>query len=102
MLDRALQWMNQRYPEGFFCYNLGQNAIDEIRFSGIVSLNTPVLFQLDPSLLQDCIIRLIDSGISPTTACFVLSEPLLSGTLGNIAIKVRSLNPPELHLVVEI
>ena len=102
MLDRALQWMNERYPEGFYCCNITQQNLQQMPFSGIVSLNTPVLFQLDPSFLQECITHLIDSGASPTASCFIMTEPVLCGTLGNIAMKVRGLNLAILYLALEI
>jgi hypothetical protein len=98
MKQEVLDWMNQKYPEGFYCADIRKNFIT-ISFSTLSSLNTPMLFHLEGSQLQGLIGCLIEFGFSPQTPCH-LPESGISGTIGDIALRTRSLNLDNLFLVV--
>jgi precorrin-4 methylase len=102
MIERALIWMNEHYPKGFFCCDLSRYAVSEISWVDLISLNCPILIHLTSAELQECITALIDGGASGSTPCTILATRTVSGTLGDIAIKVRTMNVSELDLVVEI
>ena len=100
MIETALLWMNEHYPQGFFCCDLGLQS--EISWVDLVSLNYPLLIHLQTSDLQEAITNLIDAGASPITECIILLDEAVSGTLGELAMKVRALNVSQLDLVVKI
>jgi hypothetical protein len=98
MIENALIWMNEHYPEGFFCCDLIRWK--HISWIDVVSLNCPLLVHLKTSAMQDLITCLIEAGASAATPCSHIVEPPISGTLGDIAIKVRASGLDELNLVV--
>jgi len=102
MIELALLWMNKHYPEGFFCCDLKRHQTSEGFWVDVVSLNCPLLIHLQISRLQETITGLIDAGASATTSCKTIGDPMISGTLGDIAMKLRSLDLKQLDLIVEL
>ena len=100
MIESALLWMNERHPDGFFCCDLNQLSFFDIPWIEIVALNRPLLIHLQASRLQDLITSLIDAGASPATPCTTIPKLVISGTLGDIAMKVRAAGLNQLDLVV--
>jgi siroheme synthase len=100
MKEDVLNWMNRKYSGGFYCADIRKNkTLSGISFSALNTLNTPLLFHLEGSQLQDLIGRLIEYGVSAYTPCH-LPENEISGTLGDIALRTRSLNLDSLFLVI--
>jgi len=100
MKEDVLNWMNHKYSGGFFCADIRNNTtLSGISFSALSTLNTPLLFHLHGTQLQDLICRLIESGVSPHTPCH-LPENEISGTLGDVALRTRGLNLDSLFLVI--
>lgn len=98
MKEEMLNWMNRNYPQGFCCADI-RKSFSAIPFSALSTLNTPLLFHLKGSQLQNLITRLIETGISGRTPCH-LPENNISGTLGDIALRARSLDLESLFLVI--
>ncbi|MCI0417086.1 hypothetical protein L0222_30315 [bacterium] len=100
MKEEMLNWMNRNYPNGFYCVDLTKNkTLNGISFSALNTLNTALLFHLRRSQLQDLIGRLIEHGMSPHAPCHLPAEDV-SGTLGDVALRARSLNLDSLFLVI--
>jgi siroheme synthase len=98
MKEEVLNWMNRNYPHGFYCADI-RKSFSAISFLALSTLNTPLLFHLKGSQLQDLITRLIESGISAHTPCH-LPENRISGTLGDVALRARTLDLESLFLVI--
>jgi len=94
--------MNEHYPDGFLCYDLCHMKVSDISWIDAVALNRPLLIHLDTSMMQELITSLIDAGASAATPCSNIETPRISGTLGEIATKVRASAAIELHLVVTV
>jgi hypothetical protein len=102
MTESALLWMNKTYPQGFFCCDLKHLQTSEGFWVDVVALNCPLLIHLQLSELQATITGLIDAGASATTPCNTFGDPMISGTLGDIAMKLRSLDLKQFDLAVEL
>jgi hypothetical protein len=102
MTEIALIWMNQQYPDGFFCCDLNRLQTSEGFWINVVSLDCPLLLHLPSSLVQETITGLIDAGASAATLCKIIEDRMISGTLGDIAMRIRSLDVKQLDLVVEL
>jgi len=100
MIESALIWMNQHYPDGFFCCDLSKIQPDAIAWIDVVGLNLPLLIHLDISTLQELITQLIHAGAPPATPCSQIALPPITGTLGDIAMKLRVAGANRLNLVV--
>ena len=102
MTEEMLNWMNKNYPDGFYCAdirNVALNAGGTPALPALSMLNAPLLFHMQSSQLQDLVGNLIAHGMSPH-AVFHLPEQNVSGTLGDVVLRVRSLSLDTLFLVI--
>ncbi len=100
MKEEMLNWMNKYYPGGFYCADIRQHRVlSGISFSALSTLNTPLLFHMQSSQLQDLVRSLIAHGMSPHAVCQI-PEKDVSGTLGDVVLRARSLNLDSLFLVI--
>jgi len=93
--------MNEHYPAGFFCCDLSRVAPENVPWIDVVALNCPFLVHLEISHVQDLITRLIDAGAPPATICSQIALPPITGTLGEIAMKLRAAGANRLNLVIQ-
>ena len=100
MIESALLWMNEHYPAGFFCCDLNKVSPDDIAWIDVVGLNLPLLIHLEISMLQQLITELVQAGAAPATPCSQIALPPITGTLGDIAMKLRAAGAHHIHLVV--
>jgi hypothetical protein len=100
MIESALIWMNEHHPDGFFCCDLNKVQPDAIAWIDVVALNLPLLIHLEISSLQQLITHLVDAGAAPATPCSQIALPPITGTLGDIAMKLRAAGAHHLNLVV--
>ena len=99
MNEEMLLWMNRMYPNGFFCADLTTMSLADAPVEALVILDTPLLFRLHASQLQDFVGSFIEHGASPGKSCHIPGHNI-SATLGNLVLRARALGLTDLFLVI--
>jgi hypothetical protein len=94
-MNSILTWMLQRYPLGFFFSDLTKGNLSSESWNAIPMLNTPLLFHVSASQIQ----QLIQYGASPSASCYLIEQEI-SATLGDVALKSRRSNADDFFLAI--
>jgi hypothetical protein len=97
MNRQILDWMNQRYPGGFYCAEVTNPF--QLPISAMLNLNMPIVLQIAKNQLQDLVVLLFEQGASPQLNCHI-PDLNISATLRDVALRTRPLEEQQFFLVL--
>lgn len=100
-IQHWLRLMHAAFPTGFYFKDLSSSDPVQLNWAALAAAEDPLFLYVGSSRIEEVVESLVQQGTAPSMACAAMSAGIrILGTLGDIALKTRKLQVPNLYLLV--